>query len=256
MLTGQKGVKYGLTIPSQKQKPKAAGVKGPIAAFAQDDSDDEGNNVGRAVARQAATKRTDKKVEAMHAAALQEDASVFDYDGVYDTIQETREQPKQAEKLARKSRYIESLLDKAKEREREQDIVYERRLAKERQLEDHLYGDKEKFVTGAYKRKLEEEAKWKAEAAIREAREAQEDVVKRGHMGDFYKNLLTNNTMCTDSTAVVIVIMIIRIAAADMHQAAVMSQMAQIGGTETGGSTAIGMNEVSEAVPILILPAR
>ena len=34
--------------------------------------------------------------------------------------------PKQAEKLARKSRYIEGLLDKAKERAREQDIIYER----------------------------------------------------------------------------------------------------------------------------------
>ena len=63
----------------------------------------------------------------MHAAALAEDPSAFDYDGVYDSIQEQRVQPKLAEKHARKSRYIESLLDKAKEREREQDIVYERK---------------------------------------------------------------------------------------------------------------------------------
>ena len=65
----------------------------------------------------------------MHAAALAEDASVFDYDGVYDSMQEQKEQPRQAEKLARKSRYIEGLLDKAKERQREQDIVYERKYA-------------------------------------------------------------------------------------------------------------------------------
>lgn len=62
----------------------------------------------------------------MHAAALAEDASVFDYDGVYDSIQEARVQPKQQEKLARKSRYIGGLLDKAEERKREQDIIYER----------------------------------------------------------------------------------------------------------------------------------
>lgn len=66
------------------------------------------------------------QVTQMHAAALAEDASVFDYDGVYDSIQEGRVQPKQQEKLARKSRYIEGLLDKAKERQREQDIIYER----------------------------------------------------------------------------------------------------------------------------------
>ena len=52
---------------------------------------------------------------------------MFDYDGVYDDIQAQRVQPKKEEKLARKSRYIEGLLDKAKEREREQDIVYERK---------------------------------------------------------------------------------------------------------------------------------
>ena len=65
----------------------------------------------------------------MHAAALAEDASVFDYDGVYDSMQEQKVQPRQAEKLARKSQYIEGLLDKAKERQREQDIVYERKYA-------------------------------------------------------------------------------------------------------------------------------
>ena len=67
------------------------------------------------------------QVAAQQAAALAEDPSVFDYDSVYDSIQEERVQPLQAEKLQRKSRYIEGLLDKAKEREREQDIVYERR---------------------------------------------------------------------------------------------------------------------------------
>ena len=63
----------------------------------------------------------------MHAAALAEDASVFDYDSHFDAIQEQREQPKIEAKQARKSRYIEGLLDKAKEREKEQDIIYERK---------------------------------------------------------------------------------------------------------------------------------
>ena len=34
------------------------------------------------------------------------------------------------------------------------------RQVKERQAEDHLFGDKEKFVTAAFKRKQEEERKW------------------------------------------------------------------------------------------------
>ena len=63
----------------------------------------------------------------LHAAALADDPSIFDYDGVYEGLQQQRTQPKQTEKVERKSRYIESLLDKTKQRQREQDIVYERR---------------------------------------------------------------------------------------------------------------------------------
>ena len=61
------------------------------------------------------------------------------------------------------------------------------RLAKERQAEDHLFGDKDRFVTAAYKKKLEEDKKWLAEEKLREELEARDDVVKKGHMGDFYR---------------------------------------------------------------------
>lgn len=67
------------------------------------------------------------QVAKLQQAALAEDPSIFDYDSHFDSIQEQREGPKQAERQARKSRYIEGLLDKAKERQKEQDIVYERR---------------------------------------------------------------------------------------------------------------------------------
>ena len=43
-------------------------------------------------------------------------------------------------------KYITKLVEKAKIRKQEQEIVYERKLLKERQQEDHLYGDKEKFI--------------------------------------------------------------------------------------------------------------
>jgi coiled-coil domain-containing protein 55 len=133
------------------------------------------------------------QVAEMHAAALAEDASVFDYDSHFDSIQEARAEPKRQEKMARESRYIASLLETAEERKREQDVQYERQLAKERAAEDHLYGNKEKFVTAAYKKKLEEEAKWKAVQKQKQADEEQNAVEKKGHMGDFYRNILRNN---------------------------------------------------------------
>ena len=61
------------------------------------------------------------------------------------------------------------------------------RLLKERQAEDHLFGDKDKFVTAAYKKKLEEDQMWLAEEKIRQARDAKHDVIKAGHMGNFYR---------------------------------------------------------------------
>ena len=63
----------------------------------------------------------------MQAAALSEDPSIFDYDSHFDVQQQQREASKPAAAQARKSRYIETLLDKNKERQREQDIIYERR---------------------------------------------------------------------------------------------------------------------------------
>lgn len=42
-----------------------------------------------------------------------------------------------------------------------------RRQVKERQVEDHLFGDKEKFVTAAYKKELQERQLWEARQKIR-----------------------------------------------------------------------------------------
>lgn len=74
------------------------------------------------------------------------------------------------------SKYIDSLLEKAKRREQEREIVFERKLAKDRAKEDAEFGDKEKFVTRAYREKLEERKKWLAEEKRREAIEAANDV--------------------------------------------------------------------------------
>ncbi|DBA84434.1 TPA: hypothetical protein ACH3X1_006066 [Trebouxia sp. C0004] len=195
MLLGNKRVKYGLQLPA---KPAPKQVKKPQAAISafQEGSDDE-DTIGKQIARQQAKISTDVKVANMHAKALEEDPSIFDYDSHFDAMQEQKVRPALQEKIERKSRYIEALKDKAVQREREQNVVYERRLAKERSAEDYLFGDKEKFVTAAYKHKLEEEKQWLAEEKLREAQEQKNDVVKKGHMGDFYRNILKTNDVRT-----------------------------------------------------------
>lgn len=67
-------------------------------------------------------------------------------------------------------------MQKAKQRQMEQEIIYEKRLVKERTKEDHLFQDKEKFVTGAYRKKLEEQQKWMEEERLRQLREERDDV--------------------------------------------------------------------------------
>lgn len=194
MITGQKGIKYGLEV----RKPPGAKATAPPpkkrSVFGDDDSDEEQQgNVEQQIARQAARKQSDKKVADLHAAALAEDAAIFDYDSHYDAIQAARAEPKKQEKLQRQSRYIAGLLEKAEERKKEQDILYERQLAKERAAEDHLYGDKEKFVTSAYRAKLAERQAWLEEQKKKKEEEEANAVEKRGHMGDFYRNLLRSN---------------------------------------------------------------
>lgn len=189
MQIGQKGVKYGLQVrkpPERDKKLQASSI------FGDDRSEDE-ETVEEQIARHAAQKATNKKTTEILAAAVAEDASIFDYDSHYDTIQRARDEPKRQEKLQRQSKYVGALIEKAEGRKREQEILFERRLAKERAAEDHLFGDKEKFVTAAYKKKLEEEQKWKDEQVRILEEEERNAVEKKGHMGDFYRNLLKNN---------------------------------------------------------------
>ena len=62
-----------------------------------------------------------------------------------------------------KSKYVGHLQSVAKVREIESDRRYERKLLKERKEEDEEFGDKQKFVTSAYRKKLLEEQKWEYE---------------------------------------------------------------------------------------------
>ena len=60
MLSGFKGVKYGLTVPKKEAKP---GVKKPLAVFADGDSDeDEQSKVAKDIERQAQRKQSNAKV--------------------------------------------------------------------------------------------------------------------------------------------------------------------------------------------------
>ena len=85
----------------------------------------------------------------------------------------------------KKSRYIGELLKAAKQRERERDVIHERKVAKEQAQEEAEYMGKDKFVTKAYKQKLAERELWAQEEEARRLEEEEEDVTKRTGEGAF-----------------------------------------------------------------------
>lgn len=114
------------------------------------------------------------------------DPSIYDYDAVYDSMKpQKHEYEKDGEK---KKDYMKALRDAAALRKRDQVIAEERKLAKEREAEGDEFKDKEKFVTGAYKRQQEEARRLEQEEKEREEREAKENK-KTGFTG-FYRQML------------------------------------------------------------------
>ncbi|KAK1310480.1 hypothetical protein QJS10_CPA08g01390 [Acorus calamus] len=180
--------KYGLQLrPSHQKKPSSAPTAKPIrpppAAFMDDDEDD----VEMEIARQAAKNRALKDIENQHKKALEEDPSVFDYDGVYDEMKEKIAKPLIEDRKEKKPKYIQLMIEKAKERKIQDEIVYERKIQKERSKEDDLFANKDKYVTSAYKKKLAEWQKWNEEEKMREEREKKDEDIS-----SFYFNIGKN----------------------------------------------------------------
>ncbi|CAI0374309.1 unnamed protein product [Linum tenue] len=183
--------KYGLNlrVPKSQQNKRPPRPPPPkVLGF----GDDEDEDVEKEILRQASKNKSLKDIEEQHKKALEEDPSAFDYDGVYDEMKQAVVRPRIEDKQQRKPKYIEALMQKAKERERQQEVVFERKIAKERSQDDHLYADKDKFVTNAYKRKLAEREQWLKEEKLRELKEQKDDVTKKSDLSDFYFNLRKN----------------------------------------------------------------
>ncbi|KAJ2810468.1 hypothetical protein H4S07_002656, partial [Coemansia furcata] len=86
------------------------------------------------------------------------DPSVYAYDEVYDEISNARDRSKRARKDADnlKPRYMEKILETAKQRQVQHEVVREKMLDKEREREGDMFADKETFVTDAYKEQKEQ----------------------------------------------------------------------------------------------------
>ncbi|PWZ02256.1 hypothetical protein BCV70DRAFT_198532 [Testicularia cyperi] len=139
--------------------------------------------------------RADRKRQE-EAASL--DASVFDYDSVYDTMKQAEQQVRQvkmAEDAAKKPKYVEAFLESAEQRKRDRVRAEAKILQKQRQAEGDEFADKEVFVTSAYK---EQQAQLDKAAAQEEEQESQ----PRDHakaMTAFYRDMINNKTAAREA---------------------------------------------------------
>ena len=217
-------LKYGLNPAAKGGASKKNKTKKPHALSLfeneSDDEEDEDENNTNGVSeaerakkrhneeikrqQEAAKAKGDAEAKEIYEQALKEDPNIFAYDDALTDIEKGREatlREEHGEKIERKSRYIAQLKEAADFRKREQDITYERRLMKEREKEDELYGEKEKFITSAYRKKLEEDEKWKKEELERERREKEREVDGKSDMTSFYANLMNRNVATGGDTA-------------------------------------------------------
>ncbi|XP_003378474.1 putative coiled-coil domain-containing protein 55 [Trichinella spiralis] len=128
--------------------------------------------------------------------ALIEDPTAFQYDEVYDEMQEKRKNRKEDNeaKKDRKPKYVHSLLAAAHRRQMEYEAVEERKQQREREAEGDQFADKEVFVTGTYRRKLEELQKHNEEMERKDRLDAMMDVSKQKDLSGFYRHLLADVT--------------------------------------------------------------
>ena len=136
-------------------------------------------------------------------AALAQDATVFDYDGIYDQLKagdRARELARKQESAERKPKYIHALLEAAETRKRDRQIADEKRIEREREREGEEFKDKEQFITPAYK--AQKEAMRVAEEEDRKKEEALAKDKDGSLMQGFYRNLLDERSRMRTEGAV------------------------------------------------------
>ena len=199
-----------------KGRAKLAAVSSAFGAGSSSDEEEGGAGAGSGGTARSNVQRAHPLIMAMTVKPVEDvamseaDACVFDYDGAYDAMHQERGQIEAAARSsgstfsaeAPKSQYIGNLKSMASVRERENDAIFEKKIAREQEAEEELGGPTERFVTQAYKLKLQEKEQWEEEERRAAELEDSMDVRKTGMTG-FYSNLLKPPATATSVRTVV-----------------------------------------------------
>lgn len=121
--------------------------------------------------------------------ALNVDASVFDYDGVYDSMKVGEREAsarREEEKRRRDPKYISAFLESSQQRKIERTRAEAKMIQREREAEGEEFKDTEMFVTDAYREQMEEIRK----ADIQEKQREERERSKSKGVAGFYKTFM------------------------------------------------------------------
>lgn len=178
--------RYGL-IDAKANKASKTGIT-KHAAF-ESDSDSDSSDPKKSVNLELGDSQK-RQVKAAQAKVMAEDPTVYQYDELYDDMDNKRKESKaDKSKEERKPKYIGKLLETADKRKKDQERRIERQVQKEREAEGEMFKDKESFVTSAYRAKLEEMKKAEEDEKREEYLENIGDVKKQSDLGGFYRHI-------------------------------------------------------------------
>jgi len=150
-------------------------------------------DVNKRLAAQNVYAETSKATRKKIAAEMEVDATVYEYDEVWDKMQEAKsrqEKQKEVDAKERKPKYIAGLLTSAATRRLDHLRAEEKMIQREREAEGDEFKDKESFVTQAYKDQMVELRKAEEEEKKREEMEKQNKSGFTTGMSHFYRKLL------------------------------------------------------------------
>jgi coiled-coil domain-containing protein 55 len=195
---GLKNKKYGLLLPTTGVG-KSQGAPAPTRSVLDLADDDLTVDLKEQFSQRNSSEQ--RKVKAMLEKAKAEDPTVFQYDEVVEQLPSRSDSFNRMgtkTSMAEQPKYIGGLLAQAAERKRKDEVLYEKRLIREREAEDraNLEGGlpTEQFVTDAYKKKLAENRKYEQEQKLLAELEARQN---KGDLTDFYSNMFKGTNVAT-----------------------------------------------------------
>ncbi|KAI1732526.1 coiled-coil domain-containing protein 55 domain-containing protein [Ditylenchus destructor] len=187
--------KVGLTL---KKASTVKDLPKPVSSEFQYDSDDEPKPTSKSELFDIKYGNIKAKDQRIIEKVLEEDPTAYEYDSVYEESQRQKNEKTEEQRKAdveKKPKYADKIITAHKKRELEKLLHDENTYKKERAKEAGEFEDKEVYVTGAYRKQIEERNQFREEIEKDDALDSLVNVKDQGLWQQaFNRNLLESRT--------------------------------------------------------------